>query len=205
MNSAQPVPGSNPETHPGKTSDPQQTSTNLAQPVRNSLPAGAETNNRSTRAQPELFLSALRAYPVLESLIQQSHRTDIQNLARTNSEVHAILAAGGVSLTNDSTLWASCPNSKVDRCFWCGIPVCQSCTRDRKVTGDEISKLLFSRSQSNIPLCPSTAEWFNFLAKEGSWTSPVCSGCLGKSWADWIDADDELPRCTVCRLPEGHQ
>ena len=150
MNAGQQVPGSNPETTAaGRSSEPQQTS---MQPVPDSIipeptagrlsdpqqpimdPAQlAEPNppppvdtNRSTRP---LLITALGAYPVLESLIQQSHRADIQNLAWTNSEVRTALAAGGVSPTNDSALWVSCP--KVYECFWCRMPLCHNCAHNR--------------------------------------------------------------------------
>ena len=172
MNSAQPVPGSALETEPGRSSDPQQTSTNPAQPVPDSAPPEVDTN-RSTRAQPELFTSALRAYPVLESLIQQSHRTDMQNLARTNSEVHAILTAGGVSPTSDSALWVSCP--KTHGCFWCGMPLCQHCAHSMDVPTGEIREAILS------------------LAWENLQSVLVCSDCLGKSWGDWVDTAGRFP------------
>lgn len=202
MNSGQlqHVQGAPPEPVPaGRSSDPQPTSTNPEQPVvPGSTPSEADTN-RSTRAPPGLFTTALRAYPVLELLLQQSHRTDIQNLARTNSEVHAILAVGGVSLTGDSTLWASCP--KMHKCFWCGMPLCQRCAYYRSVAIDEINQAISNHGPPSTPLFPQPLEPLRVPVRRRRRRILVCADCLGKCWGDWVDTNDILPLCTVCRLP----
>ena len=181
----QPVPDSTiPEPMAGRSSDPQQPSMD---------PAPLVDTNKSTRP---LLTAALGAYPVLESLIQQSHRVDIQNLARTNSEVHAALEAGGVNLMSDSALWASCP--KLYECFWCGVPLCHNCVHIRTASADEIKKACFRG--------PSTSYQHRFhpltriLALE-SFSHQSCTNCLNRPWGDWLDFIDILPRCIICGEP----
>ena len=211
MNAGQPVPGSNPETTAavGRSSEPQQTSMQPVpdsttpeptagrpsdpqqprmDPAQNPPPPEADTN-RSTRP---LLTTALGAYPVLESLIQQSHRVDIQNLARTNSEVHAALGAGGVYLLSDSTLWASCP--KVHACLWCGLPLCHHCAHNRS------AEIRGAIPPSSTPLCRHRLDSLRTLVQQRFWS---CTNCLNKPLSDWIDSLDipVLLRCTVCREP----
>ena len=218
MNAGQPVPGSNPETTAavGRSSEPQQTS---MQPVPDSTtpeptagrpsdpqqpsmdpaqlavpnPPPLVDTNRSTR--PPLT-TALGAYPVLESLIQRSHRADIQNLARTNSEVHTALAAGGVSLMSDSALWASCP--KLYECFWCGVPLCHNCVHIRSASADEIRGVISTCGSSSTPYLHGFNPLRRILAMERFWS---CTHCLNRPWGDWMDSMNILPRCTTCGEP----
>ena len=215
MKAGQPVPGSNPETAAaaGRSSDPQQTS---MQPVPDSTipeptagrpsdpqqpsmdpaqlavpnPPPPVDTNRSTR---QLLTTALGAYPVLESLIQQSHRADFQNLARSNSEVHAALVAGGVSLTSDCALWASCP--KVYVCFWCGVPLCNNCAHNRSASVNEIREAISSRRPSSNRFDP-----LRILVLESLWS---CTNCLNRPWGDWIDSMDNW--CAICGEPSSQQ
>ena len=191
-----PIPGT-----AGRSFDFQQTSMGPGSELQPAVAPEADAN-KSSRV-PELLTSMVWAYPALESLIQQSHRIDIQNLSRTNRDVHAILAASGVSPRGDSKLWASCP--KMYECFWCNMPMCQQCGRNKKVTIEEIEEAIASRGPSTVPLCPHRFDPLKVIEQERLWRVPVCSNCLDKTWGDWIDTADRMPRCIACREPWGQQ